>query len=196
MNSNSSISTSLLSTRISWAFSHTLSGLDQTNSSASSAWGKTVRSSSGRAKNRHMSIKSSYKPEYLAFSGQDSLKNDKSQRLKITQTWLKLAPVCFPFKPGWDPSWVSGRVSLRSSSYTLNFHKNAARSAYQSELLIKELLYSCWRHIRGKCAVDLFSPFWWSFGKQMREAITAWTWHAHLRDTWWRTSVNTRTSAH
>lgn len=90
-------------------------------------------------------------------ANQDSLKNNKSQHLEITQTWLKLSPVCFTFSPGRDPR-VSGRVSLRSSSYTPHFHKNAARSAYQSELLIKELLYSCWRHIRGKCAVDPFSP--------------------------------------
>lgn len=134
-------------------------------------------------------------------ANQDSLKNNKSQRLEITQMWLKLAPVRFTFSPGRDPSWVSGRVSLRSSSYTPHFHKNAARSAYQSKLLIKELLYSCWRHICGKCAVDPFSLFWWPFGKQMREVITARTWHTHLRDTWWRTSVNTRsvrekTSAH
>lgn len=101
---------------------------------------------------------------------QDSCKNNKNQQLEITQTWFKLASVHFTFSPGRDPSVrVSGRVSLRSSSYTLNFHNNAARSAYQSKLLIKELLYSCWRHIRGKCAVDLFSPFCCPFGTQMRK---------------------------
>lgn len=91
-------------------------------------------------------------------ANQDSLKNNKSQRLEITQTWLKLSPVHFPFSLGWDPSWVSGRVSLRSSSYTPHFHKNAARSAYQSQLLIKELLYSCWRHIRREVRSRPFLP--------------------------------------
>ncbi len=109
------------------------------------------------------SIKSACIPEHLAISfqaNQDSLKNNKSQWLKITQTWLKLSPVRFTFSPGRDPSWVSGRVSLRSSSYTPHFHKNAARSAYQSELLIKELLYSCWRHIRSRPFLPVLMAIW------------------------------------
>lgn len=46
-------------------------GLDRTNSSASSLWGTSVRSASGRAKNRHVNQKSLYSiPAHLAISGQ------------------------------------------------------------------------------------------------------------------------------
>lgn len=51
----------------------------------------------------------------------------------------------------------------RSSSYTLYFHDNRAVrcSAYQSQALIKKLLYSCWRHcldlVRNGLGLDCHS---------------------------------------
>lgn len=74
------------------------------------------------------------------------------------------------------PSRASARVSLRSS-YTWHYHKNATRSAYQSQLLIKELLYSCWRHPRQDAWFSI-SPVLkkQAIWKANEGAITGWTW--------------------
>lgn len=151
--SNASVSTSPPSTHISWVFTHTRSGLDLTNTSASSPWGLSVRSASAEAHNRHMSIKNPCISEHLAFSGQ--LRFPQKQQKTGARNHanvVKISPRLLSIQSMSRSQLSVCRVSLRSSSYTPHFHKNAARSAYQSQLLIKELLYSCWRHTHAGSA--------------------------------------------